>query len=229
MNKIIQIILDFIFPIECLHCCKEGEFLCDHCLKKIKLRDKKQCPLCNKKQSNDNLCSKCRSQSCLDKIIICADYENIILQKTILYFKYKYVRNLHIKLAHLMINTVQNIDLPSNTIIIPTPLHKRRKLERGFNQSELLANHIATYFNITLITNALVRKKNIQHQADLNRKQRRNNIKNCFVLKNKELIKNKNILLIDDVITTGATLNEQAKLLKQNNAQTVWALVIAKN
>ena len=229
MNKLLQIILDFIFPIECLHCGVEDEFLCDHCFNKIELRNLKQCPLCNKEQVNDSLCANCKSNSFLDEVVICADYENEILQQTIHYYKYKYVKNLQTALGQIMTNKFSKVKFPKNLIIIPTPLHKCRQLERGFNQAELLANIISKHFKLPVINNILWRKKNIQHQADLNKKQRLKNIQNCFAIKNADLIKNKEILLIDDVITTGATLNEQAKLLKQNNARKVWALVIAKN
>ena len=128
-----------------------------------------------------------------------------------------------------MINKISQINLPPNSIIIPTPLHKKRLLERGFNQSYLLATHISSQFNIPITNNILYRKKNIQHQANLNKKQRLKNIQNSFAIKNTKIIKNKSIVLIDDIITTGATLNEQAKLLKQNNARSVWAIVVAKN
>ena len=225
MNKILQSILDFIFPIQCINCNKNGEFLCDECFSKIKLRTLKQCPLCNKDQSNDKLCSKCKSKSYLDEIIICVNYDNEVLQKVLHYFKYKYIKNLSEPLGKILHTKFLKTTLPAHLIIIPTPLHKKREIERGFNQSELLAKEL----NTKLTKNVLFRKKNIKHQADLNKQEREKNIKDCFAIKNSNIIKNKNILLIDDVITTGSTLNEQARLLKQNNARKVWALIIAKN
>jgi ComF family protein len=227
MNKILKTILDFIFPIECINCEQENDFLCSTCFDKIEPRELMQCPLCNKQQINDKLCTGCKSGSALDEIIICANYDNEILQNVIHYFKYKNIRDMQTALGQIMINKLST--LPNDLIIIPTPLHRRRKLERGFNQSALLANMIGEHFNLPVVNNVLWRKKNIQHQAELNKKQRLKNIANCFGIKNTKLIKNKNILLIDDVITTGATLNEQARLLKKNNARCIWALVIAKN
>ncbi|MFW0862077.1 MAG: ComF family protein [Candidatus Komeilibacteria bacterium] len=225
MKKIFKLILDFIFPIECIHCNKEGKFLCSDCFNTINLRTVKQCPLCNKEQTTDKLCNTCKSKSYLDEVIICADYSNEILQKTIHYYKYKYIKDLNKPLSKLMLNKLESIKLPKDILIIPTPLHKKRELERGFNQSILIANNL----NLPTLLNVLYRKKNIKHQAELNKKQRLKNIKDCFTIQNIKEIQNKNILLIDDVITTGSTLNEQAKLLKKNNAHKVWALVIAKN
>jgi len=225
MKKILKIILDFIFPIECINCEKEGEFLCNDCLNKIPLRSIKQCPLCNKEQSTDKLCKACKSKSYLDEVIICADYSNEILQKAIHYYKYKYIKDLNKPLSKLMLNKLKQIQLPKDILIIPTPLHKKRELERGFNQTTLIANNL----NLPIKLNILKRKKNIKHQAELNKKQRLKNIKDCFTIHNTNEIQNKDILLLDDVITTGSTLNEQAKLLKQNSAHRIWALVIAKN
>ncbi len=225
MNKILQIVLNFIFPIQCVNCNSDGEFLCNDCFNKIELRNVLQCPLCNRDQVDDKLCIKCKSKSYLDEIIICANYDNVVLQKIIHYFKYKYIKDLSKPLEKILKEKYLQITLPSNLIIIPTPLHKKRQIERGFNQSELIAQKL----NLPLTTNVLYRKKNIKHQADLNKEEREKNIKDCFSVKNTHLVINRNILLIDDVITTGSTLNEQARLLKQNNAHKVWALTIAKN
>ena len=106
------------------------------------------------------------------------------------------------------------------------PLHKKRQRLRGFNQSEQLARAISKNFNLEINHN-LIRIKHKKAQAKLHEKNRWENIKNCFSYQGKNL-NNKNILLIDDVATTGATLNECAKVLKENNAKEVWGLVVAK-
>ncbi|OIO46422.1 MAG: hypothetical protein AUJ28_02615 [Parcubacteria group bacterium CG1_02_37_51] len=229
MYKIIKAILDFIFPTQCLNCQTPGQYLCPTCLAQVKLRCQRQCPLCNQEQQDTAICQNCRSQTRLDNIIICADYENEILQNTIHAFKYNNVKSLSAPLAQLMIRTYQLTTPLANPLIIPTPLHRKRELERGFNQSELLAKVFAQKFNCQINTKILYRQKNNSHQADLNKKERLVNIKDCFVIKDAEQIKNKNIILIDDVITTGATLNEQAKLLQAAGAKKIWAIVLAKN
>lgn len=229
MNKVLKTILDFIFPIQCISCKIPGNHLCDKCFSKIPLRDKKQCPICNKEQADNELCQSCQQQTCLDKIIICSDYENETLQKTIHAFKYSNVKDLDQILGKILINKYQQGNKLPEPIIIPTPLHRKRQLERGFNQCKLLAQVFANSFNLTVDNRIIFRQRNNAHQADLNKKQREKNIKGCFKIKNKAVIENKNIILIDDVITTGATLNEQAKLLKQAGAKQIWAIVLAKN
>jgi ComF family protein len=132
-------------------------------------------------------------------------------------------------LGRVMLNKLTPPPDFSGFLVIPTPLHRRRALERGFNQAEILAQIIAKQFNLPLNSKVLRRRKNIKHQASLDRAGRLKNIQGCFQIKNPELIRGRKILLIDDVITTGATLNEQAELLKQNGAEKIWALVVAKN
>ena len=122
---------------------------------------------------------------------------------------------------------------------MPIPLHKKRLKNRGFNQAELLAKEIAEHYSLCLETEILKRKQAIIPQAKIkNHKARRANIKNIFeidpkftkkcVVKKQNLLKDKTIILIDDVTTTGATLSEAAKILKRAGTKEVWGLVVAK-
>jgi len=123
--------------------------------------------------------------------------------------------------------------------VIPIPLHKQRLRFRGFNQAELLAKEVAEHFSIPLETNVLERTRAVLAQAKIkNHKDRKENIKNIFkinsefikkcVKEGKNLLKNKIIILVDDVATTNATLSEAAKVLKEAGAKEVWGLVVAK-
>jgi ComF family protein len=118
-----------------------------------------------------------------------------------------------------------------NFIIVPVPLHRSKERQRGFNQSKLLAKNIAEHLNLKML-DALKRVKNTKQQAQCkNNEQRIKNVEDCFKIKNPEtaeLIKHKNILLIDDVFTTGATMNEAVRILKQNSCGRIIALVAAK-
>jgi len=116
-------------------------------------------------------------------------------------------------------------------ILIPVPLSKSRMRERGFNQAELICNNITKLDegkNLTLLKNVLIKIKGTKHQARIeNRRERLKNIIGSFSLVNSELIKNRNIILIDDVITTGATLFEARKVLKRGGARKVIAFTVA--
>jgi len=111
-------------------------------------------------------------------------------------------------------------------LIIPIPLHPRRERWRGFNQAELIAREIADYLHLEMSVGELIRVKHRKPQTKLNKKDRKNNIKNCFFWRGSGL-SGRDIVLVDDVATTGATLNEAARILKENGAGRVWGLVAA--
>lgn len=114
--------------------------------------------------------------------------------------------------------------------IIPIPLHKYRNRERGYNQSFLILKTLAKQnMNIIIKNNILQKQRNIKPQSTLNKLERKNNIKNAYTITNKLEIKNKKILLFDDVFTTGSTTNECSRILKENGAIKIGVLTIAKD
>lgn len=125
-------------------------------------------------------------------------------------------------------NSLRTIWSLENTVLIPVPLHKKRYLWRGFNQAELLAKEIGKRFNLPVLANVLSRTKNTTPQTQLNILERKENIQSAFSCLRPELIFRKNILLIDDVCTSGATLEECAKALSCGQPGKIWGLVLAK-
>ena len=113
--------------------------------------------------------------------------------------------------------------------IIPVPISKKRQKERGYNQSLLIAKKIAEQTNLQLINNCLVKTKNIIEQSKLNKEERSHNIQNVYELKNVHLIQNKKILLVDDIYTTGSTVNECSKTLNQGNPEKIGVITLAKD
>ena len=112
--------------------------------------------------------------------------------------------------------------------IVPIPVSKKRQKERGYNQSELIAKEISKKMQIPY-NNVLIKSRNIIEQSKLNKEDRHKNIKGVYDLKNKEIIKNKKVILLDDIYTTGSTVNEASKILKQGNVKTISVLVLAKD
>lgn len=113
--------------------------------------------------------------------------------------------------------------------IIPVPISTKRKMQRGYNQSFLIAKKIAKSLNLEIINNCLYKDKNIIEQSKLNKEDRQKNIQGVYKLKNKEKLVNKKILLIDDIYTTGSTVNECCKILKQANPRKIDIFTIAKD
>lgn len=229
-----NLLLDALFPWECLFCQKESEFnypLCKNCFLKIQIINEFICPVCQRRLFNPQ---KACHFSPLKALGFVGFYEDEILKETIHTFKYKKVKNLLIPLASLMIYFLKNSSYFSNLkkenlLIIPIPLFKSREKIRGFNQAKILADELATYFNLECADNIIKRVKNNPPQAEIQDLQKRQeNVKGIFHLINKEKIQGKQIILIDDVYTTGATLNEAARVLKENGAKSVIGVVLAK-
>ena len=128
-----------------------------------------------------------------------------------------------------MIKFIKEYSLPIEYIdlVVPVPLHKTRLREREFNQAQVLSRHIAKEFNKKVSSGALERIRHTKSQAELVINQRRINVKNSFSAPKKSEVKGKNILLVDDVLTSGATSSEAASALKEAGAGIVFVLTLA--
>ena len=113
--------------------------------------------------------------------------------------------------------------------IIPVPISTKRKMQRGYNQSLLIAKKMSKELGITLQANCLFKTKNIVEQSKLNKEQRLQNIQNVYELKNKQILNNKTILLIDDIYTTGSTVQECSRILRQAEPKEIGVFVLAKD
>ena len=114
-------------------------------------------------------------------------------------------------------------------IILPVPISKKRYKQRGYNQTELIAREIRKKTDIELVTNCLYKEKNNVPQCTLNKEDRIENVKNAYIIKNSKIIKDKRVIIFDDIYTTGSTVNECSKLLKQNNVKEILVMTIAKD
>lgn len=213
-SKIKRIAQNLLFPIECLGCSKEDVWLCKTCLAKLKF--------------NQNYFINKNAFFSLDGVFVVFDYQNKLVEKLIKNFKYNLVKDIGQilgQMACLFLKKVEEeIDL-KNILIIPVPLHKKRKNWRGFNQAEIIAQKISQKSKAKL-EKSLVRTKNNQPQANLDKEKRKGNVANSFSWQGKSL-NNQKILLIDDIYTTGSTLDECAKTLKEAGAEKVYGLVMA--
>jgi len=247
LQKITTFFLDLLFPIYCLDCGLEGEWICAECFGKIKLLKKQSCPICNSESKTGAICFNCRNKTDLDGVISAANYtfkegESDLIKIAIHIFKYRFVKDLGAPLSRLMIKQVKNRelfkkekpipfgpDIVEDRIVVPVPLHPRRFRWRGFNQSELLAEKIAEYFDFPLEKSALSRVKNNIPQVEIkNRRDRIQNIQGAFQCVDPEAVKGKRVILVDDVCTTSGTMNECAKVLKKSGAMEVWGVVAAR-
>lgn len=233
MNKIIDFLLDIIFPKQCLKCGRDDFWICNKCFNNIKLLKIQTCPIC-RIENHGETCEQCSINSNLDGLLIATSLNNKLVQKAIHNFKYKYITDLKKPLSSLMFKTFdryrKNITISNSDklVIVPVPLHKKRFRERGFNQSNLLALSIAKKTKFTYNPNIIYRKKYTETQTKLSRKERTENVKSAFKLNKSLDFIDKNVIIIDDVATTLSTLEECAKILKKAGAKKIWGLVIAR-
>ena len=157
-------------------------------------------------------------------------YEGIIREKIIEY-KFEDKAYLYKFFEKIIINNKKICDfIKSYDIIIPVPISKERKKERGYNQTSLIARSIADDFDKIIFGNSvIIKEKNIQRQSELNKEQRIENVKNSFKIKEDSNIKDKKVLIFDDIYTTGSTVNECAKALKEAGTKEIGVLTIAKD
>ncbi len=223
-------LLDFVFPLRCPGCNKKGAWFCEECLAKLRPIEEFTCAVCGDQAIKGITHPRCQTKYTLDRLISIYEYKGPI-RKAIAWLKYKDVTGLAKVLADLMVEEVQELDIDFgfDTIIVPVPLHWRRAWTRGFNQAELLANHFGKSLNLEVRDNLLRRTRNTEPQIKLKYGERRKNVSGAFeVLESrKSEVKGRDFLLIDDVCTTGATLNACANALKRAKARYVWALTLA--
>lgn len=222
-------ILEAIFPqtIRCFICGREiNNFgACDNCYKNLPFITGKTCDICGGRVIGDG--------------VICGDCKNNKYYFTKNYSIFSYVDNIQMSvlsfksgrkyLGNYFGDIIRNFILKNKIradIIIPIPIHKNRRKERGFNQSEILVESLLDIFPVD--KDIVIRVKDTPHQTGLNRENRISNLENAFEVVDKDKIKNKKILLIDDIYTTGSTLNECSKCLLNNGAKEVMGLCLAR-
>lgn len=230
IGQILRTIWDVLFPSSCLGCEKEGSFLCDSCLWTIPVNEVQACPVCKKPspygKTHDG---KCAGQTPLSGLIVAARYTgNPLLEKAITQFKYRYSRELSGQLGKLLHEVLKkNGGMGEGTIIVPIPLHPSRKRWRGFNQAEALADEVGKALGAPVV-HILKRKKKTRQQAKLSRTERLENVKGAFALSEGQGYPGARILLVDDVSSTLATLEEAAKVLRDAGYTKITGAVLAR-
>ena len=235
--KIKNLVLHLLFPRTCFNCAvdlpleKQG-FLCQDCLKKLKKPGPFICQRCGLTLKDGGAhCFNCRGTKAKHfkcSLIRSALDFNGPSRALIHGLKYERYTNIAKFLAPLMQKTLlENPQMLEAEFFVPVPIHKKRLKKRGFNQAQLLAENLSSLTQIPTLL-ALERIKNTKSQTKLTKKERAQNIKEAFMCSCPKEIKKKAVILIDDVCTTGATLEECAKVLKKAGAREVYALCATK-
>lgn len=238
LRHILSGLCDLIYPPHCFSCQKyfpslsPTGLLCPPCERSVPLNRPPFCPKCSRhlKSIYDPRCRQCTRQARIhfDFAWAACLYEDP-LKQMITRFKYRRKPYLAKYFARLMVNFLEiyRLDIAQFDIIIPIPLFPARLRERGYNQSLLLADLIARQYDIDVSTRCLARIRPTQHQTALSEKDRWTNMEGAFRIMDSGALSGKNILLIDDLLTTGATASQAARELKKADVNTVGVLTLA--
>lgn len=223
---------NIFFPSLCVGCGNVGTYLCRQCEKKyIVYSVKQQCHVCKKNVKHGMVHRSCKRETVLDGVLVMACYSKFI-EDYLGDIKYEFYFAMIPDLVRIM-NTqlIKNSyfqAVVSNAVMTYVPLHSWRKRWRGFNQAEKIAAGLGKYWNVPVVR-LLERKKRTKSQVGLSRKQRLRNVATAFdAVKSASEQKNTTVIIVDDVMTSGATLEGCAQVLRDQGIEQVFGLVFAR-
>lgn len=221
-----RVALDLLFPRWCIGCGKEGDYICRACCELLPAISPPICPKCGRPQSQGILCGDCRDAPAqIDGIRAPFVFEGIVRQ-AIHELKYRNLRALVPTMVGWLHDYLVENSIPAD-VLVPVPLHRKRLRDRGYNQSALLAGELGRLSGLPVVTDGLVRHRYAAPQArSAGVSERQRNVADAFICPDRRF-QGKKVLLIDDVSTSGATLNACAGALKSAGTAQVWGLVIA--
>ena len=234
----LEYILSIIYPPICIMCkanCYISNILCKECWEKVLFITRPCCKKCGTSLNFSKNILLCTEELCINEkhfyqysmsVIEYNDFAKQIIKK----FKFQSIFKLRKLLKSWLIYILDTVDYSDIDYIFPIPLHKSKLKIRGYNQSAIIAKMISEVTKINYNSKTLIKIKSTVNQSGLIKKLREKNLKNSFHVNacNKKLIKGKKILLVDDIITTGSTINECSKILVQNGVAEVIAISIAR-
>ncbi len=232
-------LLELLFPSFCLGCKKEGVLLCQDCKSTLEISEYNYC-LCSKNPlrlpagSRRGKCGSCQDKK-LSGLYSALPYKEKLLTKKLIYqFKYEpHIKSLATPLAevlleHLLLVGANAEIIWQNSVLIPVPLDQKKIKNRGYNQSEELAKGLSKTLKIPLISNNLIKIKTTLPQVELSKDERERNLQGAFAVKTPAEFADKKVFLVDDVYTTGSTMEECATVLRTGGAKQVWGIAVAR-
>lgn len=215
-------LLSLIMPIECLGCGTESDWICADCRRILRPQREELC-FCGK-VGEDGLCDKHREKLELNGLTTLFSYAEPAIRELIHQLKYRGHTDAVTFFAQKYQKKVLARLPRGDWVVTAVPLSKERQRGRGFNQSAMLAKKLTE--PVYEYAELLIKKRETKPQVKLNKTQRQKNLLRCFALK-KGVEVPEQVILVDDVITSGSTLKEAAKVLRKAGVQQIWALTIA--
>ncbi len=224
IQKVFNLILDAIFPKTCFGCAGQGSYFCVVCITTTPRQIKQRCIVCQKPSLLGLTHPKCSNTITPDKLTTIFNYNTFPIKNLIIAGKYQFVREIFIIFAQILCNEIK---LENNFIVCDIPLSNKRRRWRGFNQTTIMAQKFAQAKAVGYLS-LLVRKKNTRVQKDLSKPHRALNLRNAFQIQ-PAITLSEQVIIFDDVITTGTTFLEATKVLKKAGVKYVWCIAIAQD
>ena len=223
--SILERAIGVIAPLECLSCGLEGNALCEDCQTRLSAYGPR-CYLCGALSEGSKTCERCYRMSGLRYVWVATEYQGLAKQ-LIRNYKFGHQRAAAGALAGRMIATMQTYgQIPEKYIVVGVPTASRRLRQRGFDHASELARRVAMRLNLPWVE--VLGRLGQTQQVGTNRAQRARQLEGQFWLRRPRLVEGCCILLVDDVVTTGATLRQAAKVLRVGGAKSVDGLVFSK-
>jgi competence protein ComFC len=224
--RLLEPILALLFPDRCIGCRVRGTALCDPCRAQLPWLGMEVCPLCASPSRLARLCHRCRSAlPVLEGVRAACRFEGIV-RRGVHDLKYRRIQGRAPLLAGLIVEAVEQRPLAID-VLVPVPLAAGRRRQRGFNQSELIAQVVGAQIGVPMLTASLDRIRETAPQVGRSAIERRRSVAGVFRCSDAASVAGRRVGLVDDVMTTGATLSACAETLKESGAARVYALVVA--
>lgn len=226
IQNIKEFLLDIVFPKKCVVCGKLDTFFCDKCRAKITFLKTQNCPFCLRITTRGRVCPSCQSKSALTGVYVVSHFEEP-LKEVIHKYKYEFIKALQDDLADIAWSYME--DFPKRAVLACVPSSPKRVSWRGYNQAEEITKILASNTGMKYYPNLLKRTEYKIPQTQLRRKERFENVKNAFKINKKIDLSGKQVVIFDDLVTSGATLDACARELRKMGATRVWGFVLARN
>lgn len=227
LSKQLNKLLDILFPQKCLSCGTFGEIICNACKTKSLVQAEHYCHVCKESVSKNEWKHKA-CESALDGVFVCYKY-NKVIEKLISEIKYKQYFSLTHNVSEVMLEKIDLFQIiASKAIFTSVPLHRKKLWSRGFNQAERISREIANRLGANY-QELLDRTKNTKTQVGMKRNERLINLNDAFGIRKQEISDNTTIIIVDDIMTTGTTLENCGVLLRLNYPKSkIFGLVFAR-
>ena len=226
--------MNIFYPDRCPICGRVVTFeikVCNDCKGRLRAVGGNTCVRCGciLKSKNDVLCKECKKEERFFDKGISAFFYNDAIKEAIINFKYHNKRELAMFFAKYMVKTMEREGFLESDMLIPIPIHKSRRVKRGYNQAEVLCKEISKLTGIPMKNDIIIREKKTEALKEQGRQERLNSLKNAFAVDNKkkDLIKGKTVIMVDDIYTTGSTMDAMGKVVLECGALKVYFITIA--